>query len=99
MTGEEELLTSITPVATDAGCWMLVTAHRTGAFLGTSIGQPYWKTLEVRVAAVIYLAMALLTMGLFGVWRSLMRFRQVARDIGRGRRRTPSSRHSTGCRS
>ena len=85
VTGEEELLTSITPVATDAGCWMLVTAHRSGAFLGTSIGQPYWKTLEVRIAAMIYLAMALLTMGLFfGVWRSLMRFRQVARDIGRG---------------
>ena len=46
--GEEELLTSVTPIATDTGCWMLITAHTSGAFLGTSIGQPYWQTLEVR---------------------------------------------------
>ncbi len=83
--GEEELLTSITPISTDSGCWMLVTAHTTGAFLGTSIGQPYWKTLEVRVAAMIYLGMAVLTIGVFfGIWRSLMGFRQLARDIRTG---------------
>ena len=83
--GEPELLTSINPIATDAGCWMVITAHTSGAFLGTSIGQPYWKTLEVKIAALIYLAMALLTIGLFfGVWRSIMRFRSLARDIGAG---------------
>jgi two-component system sensor histidine kinase ChvG len=85
VSGEQELLTSITPISTEAGCWMVITAHATGAFLGTSIGQPYWKTLEVRVAALIYLCMALLTIGVFvGIWRSLMGFRKVARDIGSG---------------
>ncbi len=83
--GEEELLTSLTPISTETGCWMLVTAHTSGAFLGTSIGQPYWRTLEVRVAAVIYIAMAVLTIGMFfGIWRSLMRFRELARDIRKG---------------
>ncbi len=83
--GEEELLTSVTPIATDTGCWIVITAHTSGAFLGTSIGQPYWRTLEVRIAALIYLGMALLTIGVFvGIWRSLKGFRKLARDIGSG---------------
>ena len=83
--GAEELLTSITPIPTDSGCWMVITAHTSGAFLGTSIGQPYWKTLEIRLAAVIYLGMAALTIGVFvSIWRSLTRFRNLARDIRKG---------------
>ena len=82
---QEELLTSITPIRTPAGCWVVVTTHDTGAFLGASIGQPYWQTLEVRVAGAIYLAMALLTIGVFfSIWRSLMRFRNLARGIRTG---------------
>jgi two-component system sensor histidine kinase ChvG len=84
--GKEELLTSITAITTKAGCWAIITTHSTGAFLGTSIGQPYWKTLEVRLAAIIYLAMAALTIGLFvSIWRGLMNFRDLARDIRIGR--------------
>lgn len=80
--GGEELLTSISPITTDAGCWALVTTHSTTDFLGSSLGQPYWKTLEVRIATGIYLAMALLTIGvLVSIWRSLMRFRRIARGI------------------
>jgi two-component system sensor histidine kinase ChvG len=83
--GAEELLTSITPISTDGGCWMVVTAHSSGAFLGTSIGQPYWKTIEIRLAAITYLGMAALTIGFFvGIWRSLTRFRNLARDIRKG---------------
>ncbi len=83
--GGEELLTSISPITTDAGCWALVTTHSATVFLGTSLGQPYWKTLEVRIAAGIYLAMALLTIGvLVSIWRSLMRFRRIARGIRTG---------------
>ena len=38
-----------------------------------------------RVSSVIYLAMALLTIGVFlSIWRSLMRFRKLARRIRRG---------------
>ena len=83
--GGQELLTSISPITTDAGCWALVTTHSATDFLGTSLGQPYWKTLEVRIAAGIYLAMALLTIGvLVSIWRSLMRFRRIARGIRTG---------------
>ncbi|MEX0922611.1 MAG: HAMP domain-containing sensor histidine kinase [Rhodovibrionaceae bacterium] len=84
--GQEELLTSISPVTTESGCWVVVTAHASGAFLGTSIGQPYWKTWEVRVAAMIYVGIALLTIVIFfGIWRNLMRFRNLARGISIGK--------------
>ncbi len=83
--GAEELLTSITPVTSENGCWAIITTHSTIEFLGTAIGQPYWKTLEVRLAAAIYLGMALITIGLFvSIWRNLMRFRQLARQIRTG---------------
>ena len=83
--GEEELLTSITPVTTEAGCWAIITTHTAREMLGTAIDQPYWKTIEVRVAAVIYLAMAIFTIGLFfSIWRGLMRFRELAHGIGAG---------------
>ena len=80
-----EILTSITPINTKAGCWVVVTTHAGGAFLGATIGQPYWLNLEVRVAAIIYLVMAVLVIGLFfSVGRSLMRFRSLARSISTG---------------
>src|SRR3546814_3167164 len=44
--GAEELLTSITPINTASGCWAVITTHSTTEFLGTSIDQPYWKTIE-----------------------------------------------------
>ena len=58
--------------------------------LGTAIDQPYWMTLEVRLAAGIYLLMAIFTIGLFvSIWRGLMRFRDLARQIGTGRASGP----------
>lgn len=87
--GEEELLTSITPVNTVNGCWAIITSHTSSEMLGTAIDQPYWKTIEVRVAAAIYFGMAVFTFGLFySIWRGLMRFRHLARRIGQGRAET-----------
>ncbi|MHA1154074.1 MAG: sensor histidine kinase [Alphaproteobacteria bacterium] len=84
--GREELLTSITPITTQAGCWAVITTHSTGEMLGTAIDQPYWKTIEVRVASWIYFAMAVFTIGLFfTIWRGLRRFRDMARGISAGR--------------
>ncbi len=89
--GLEEILTSITPITTEAGCWAIITTHSTRAFLGTAIGQPYWKTLEVKVAAIIYVGMALLTFGvIISVWRDIARFRRLARDIRIGDDRNSS---------
>jgi len=84
--GEAEILTSITPVTTPAGCWAVITTHSAREMLGTAIDRPYWQTLEVRLAGAIYVAMALLTFGLFfSIWRGLMRFRDLARGIGSGK--------------
>ena len=86
----EEVLTSITPINTKTGCWVVVTTHAGRGFLGATIGQPYWQNLEVRLAAVIYFAMALLVTGLFvSIWRSLMRFRNLARSIRAGEESGP----------
>lgn len=80
--GAEEVLTSITPINTPVGCWGLVTSQTLESLIASSVGQPYWMTLEVRVAAGIYLAMALLTIILFlSIWRSIHRFRGLARQI------------------
>ncbi len=88
--GEEELLTSITPVTTESGCWAVITTHSTAAMLGIAIDQPYWKTIEVRVASWIYFAMAVFTIGLFfTIWRGLKRFRDMARRISAGRTEGP----------
>lgn len=84
--GQIELLTSITPITTPLGCWAVVTVN-SGAFLGTSIGQPYWQTWEVRTAVLIYVGMAVLTLGVFLlIWRNLMRFQRLAREIRTGHR-------------
>ena len=39
--GTLELLTSIIPIRTTAGCWVLTSTHATSEFLNTSIGRPY----------------------------------------------------------
>ncbi len=79
---DEEIVTSVTPIHTGAGCWTLVTASNTAAYRRLSIGQPYWMTPEIRFAAIIYVVMALITITVFlGIWRSLRRFADLARDI------------------
>jgi two-component system sensor histidine kinase ChvG len=81
--GREQLLTSITPVNTDFGCWAIIISQASEAYLGSSIGRPYWNTPEVRVAAMIYLASAVMILALFlGVWRNLSQFGRLARQIG-----------------
>ncbi len=83
--GREEVLTSITPVLTDAGCWAVIVSHPLESLLGATLAQPYWMRFEVRVAAGIYLAMALLTLLVFlSIRRSVLRFRALARDLRTG---------------
>ncbi len=83
--GHEEVLTSITPVLTDAGCWTVIVSHPLESLLGATLAQPYWMRFEVQVAAGIYLAMALLTLIVFvSIRRSVLRFRALARDLRTG---------------
>ncbi|WP_366554324.1 sensor histidine kinase [Aquibaculum sediminis] len=80
--GEEEVLTSITPVNGPRGCWAVVTAHPTSDLLSATLGQPYWQLPEVRLAAAIYLLMAVVVILLFlGFWVSLRRFAGLAERI------------------
>ncbi|HLI12292.1 MAG TPA: HAMP domain-containing sensor histidine kinase [Alphaproteobacteria bacterium] len=84
--GGEELLTSITPIQANSGCWAVITSNQTAAFLGSSLGKPYWQTAAIRVAAGIYLVMALLVIVLFAqVGLNLRRFGQLARNLRMGR--------------
>lgn len=83
--GAVELLTSITAVDTQAGCWVVITADRSTAALGTALGQPYWKTAAVGTAAAIYVAMALGVLALLvQIWLALRRFGRLARALRTG---------------
>jgi two-component system sensor histidine kinase ChvG len=84
--GTVELLTSIIPIRTTAGCWVLTSTHATSEFLNTSIGRPYWETREIRVAAAIYLVLAVIALLVaVSIRLSLRRFRDVAAEISQGR--------------
>ena len=83
--GGEELLTSVTPIAAASGCWAVITASQTADYLGSSLGMPYWHTPAVRLAAAIYLAMALIVTVLFlQAWLSVRRFGRLARNLRTG---------------
>ncbi|MBV9521665.1 MAG: HAMP domain-containing histidine kinase [Alphaproteobacteria bacterium] len=80
--GGDEVVTSVTPLSTPAGCWVLVTSFPAGMMPGARIGVPYWATPEVKFAAAIYLAMVLITLTTFlRVRRGLRHFTERARAI------------------
>ena len=84
--GHEEIMTSVVPIQSRWGCWVLLSAHPTSEFLNISIGRSYWQTREIQVAAAIYFVFALLAVLVtVSVWRSLHHFRRVAREIREGR--------------
>src|SRR5262249_3970480 len=78
-------LTSVVPINSTSGCWVLVSTHNGSEFLNTSIGRPYWQTQGVRFAAFVYLTFALLALLVaLSVRRALHHFRAVACEIRRG---------------
>lgn len=80
--GDDEVVTSVTPFKTPAGCWVVVTSSSALSLPGSNLGRPYWASSEVRFAAAIYLAMVLLTFTTFwSVRRGLQRFAVRARFI------------------
>ncbi len=83
--GDEEVLTSITPVEVPAGCWVVITSRASEDVLSSAFGQAYWRTPEVRAAGLIYLAMAAIILSLFiGIWRNIRRFAEHAKNIRTG---------------
>lgn len=84
--GREELLTSLVPIKSRWGCFLLVSVHDTAEYLNTSIGRPYWRTPEIRFAAISYLVFALLAaLMALSVSRSLHHFRRVTREMRKNR--------------
>ncbi|MHA1563843.1 MAG: sensor histidine kinase [Alphaproteobacteria bacterium] len=89
--GSEEVLTSITPVNTSAGCWVVITSQATNEYRQSSLGVPYWMQPETRTAAAIYAIMAIVTLSLVaGIWRNLRRFGRLAQHIGADQTLQPS---------
>lgn len=81
--GNEEILTSLTPVLTSQACWVVIVTHSAGDLVGSNFDRPYWQSPEVRVATVIYLMMAVFVLAMFAdVWRNLRQFQRLARRIG-----------------
>jgi two-component system sensor histidine kinase ChvG len=80
--GEDEVVTSVTPIKVQSGCWAVVTSFAGASVPGSHLGRPYWTTPEVRIAAIIYVMMVVITLTSFwGVRRGLRRFAERARAI------------------
>ncbi|HWM61861.1 MAG TPA: HAMP domain-containing sensor histidine kinase, partial [Rhizomicrobium sp.] len=81
-----EMLTSVIPIKSRWGCWVLVSSHPASELFNTAIGEHYWNVRQIRIAVVIYAALTLV--GCFIAWsvlRAVRRFRRVAYAIRRGR--------------
>jgi len=93
-TGGAEIITAVTPLSTTAGCWAVIASFSADAYPSAHLGEPYWATPPVIVAALIYLAMAAITFAtLLSVIRGLRRFAERARRI---RERGPEAGSFTG---
>jgi two-component system sensor histidine kinase ChvG len=81
-TGGAEIVTAVTPLSTAAGCWAVIASFSADAFPSAHLGQPYWATPPVLIAALIYLLMAVITFAtLQSVRGALRRFAERARRI------------------
>jgi len=80
--GNDEVVTSVTPLQTQSGCWAVVTSFPAGIAAGATLGRPYWKSPEMRIAAMFYLGMILLVFTTFWtIRRGLRRFAERANAI------------------
>ena len=94
VSGAEEVLASLVPLSSESGCWIILVSKSTDEVLRSSLGRPYWKSAEVRVAAAIYVLFAIIVFWMFfDVWRDLRRFARLARDIRTGKRGELSFEH------
>ncbi len=85
-TGGNEVVTSLTPLKTPAGCWAVITSFSAAMVPGSRLGVPYWASPEIKLAAAIYLGMMVLTLTTFlNIRRRLRHFAERARAIRRAR--------------
>lgn len=80
--GQIELITSVTPIPLEAGCWAIMTSHSDETLISSSLGRETWRTPAVQIAGVIYALIAGLVAWLvFDIWTNLQRFRKGAERI------------------
>ena len=83
--GRAEILTSVVPILTPAGCWAIIFSYPLDDLPGKALGTPYWQRAEVQRAFLIYLCLAILTLVVFLVIRrSVRRFARLARVMRLG---------------
>jgi two-component system sensor histidine kinase ChvG len=83
--GKDEVLTSIVPFTTAAGCWAVVTSLSAHEMAGSFLDRPYWRSPEVRSAAAVYALLVVLVMSVFGgLWLNLRRLGHQARRVAEG---------------
>jgi two-component system sensor histidine kinase ChvG len=63
--GQGEILTSVSPVQTLAGCWAVVVAVDQRAAFGVIDERAYWARPQSRIALVIYASIAALAVAIF----------------------------------
>lgn len=82
-----EMITAVTPVHTERGCWALVLSSRLGPRGIEGLGEPFWTSGAVRFSAVIYVLSLLIIVGLvLSMARNLRGFAALARQIREERR-------------
>jgi two-component system sensor histidine kinase ChvG len=83
--GTGEVLTSVTPVQSERGCWAVVVAASTDSVTRLIDGRPYWTRPEARMAIAVYATMAVLVLLIFAaVWSALAGFRRTAARVEQG---------------
>lgn len=83
--GKDELLTSMSPLHTPAGCWVILTSYGLDDLAGSSLARPFSQAAEVQLAMVLYALIAVLTaMAVIGTLLDLRSFAKLARRIRQG---------------
>jgi two-component system, OmpR family, sensor histidine kinase ChvG len=80
--GQQEVLTSMTPVHAEGNCWIVITAQNAADLVPTPLHLSFWRIPAMPVAGVIYFLSAALIVWLFThMWGNVWRFRTAARRI------------------
>ncbi|PKU25580.1 sensor histidine kinase [Telmatospirillum siberiense] len=83
--GKDELLTSMSPLHTSAGCWVILTSYGLDDLAGSSLSRPFSEAPEVRLAMLLYALIAVLTaMAVVGTLIDLRSFAKLAKRIRQG---------------
>ncbi len=81
----EELILSLSPIATNHGCWLVLISVAASDPELINLVRPFLSTAEVQFAILIYIVMALIALWIgISIWISLWRFGRLARELSKG---------------